>query len=205
MIKNILFDFDGVILDSMKIKGDGFAELFKAYSQSSIEKLEAYHYANGGVSRFEKIRYFFREITKTEISEADVDSLSTRFGEIIADKLFDPDNLIAQTVAYIQQHCTRYNCHIVSGAEHHELNTLCAHFKIADYFKSIEGSPTAKSDLIRNLLQKNGYRADETVLIGDSINDYEAAKANGITFFGFNNTALKPLGKYIETFLDFHP
>ena len=29
MIKNILWDFDGVILDSMKIKGDGFKELFK--------------------------------------------------------------------------------------------------------------------------------------------------------------------------------
>lgn len=205
MIKNILFDFDGVILDSMKIKGDGFAELFKTYPQSSIEKLETYHYANGGVSRFNKIRYFFREICKTEVSEPEVELLASRFGEIIADKLFDPDNLISETVAYIRQHYTLYNCHIVSGAEHHELNDLCAHFKIADYFKSIEGSPTVKSDLIRNLLHKNGYQANETALIGDSINDYEAAKANGIAFFGFNNTALKPLGKYIETFLDFHP
>ncbi len=205
MIKNILFDFDGVILNSMKIKGDGFVELFKKYPQEKVKLLETYHYANGGVSRFEKIRYFFRDIGKTEISEPEVESLATQFGEIIAEKLFDTANLIADTIAYIQQNCDKYNCHIVSGAEHHELNNLCTHFKIADYFKSIEGSPTIKSDLIRNLLQKNSYQPHETILIGDSINDYEAARANGIAFYGFNNIALKPLGKYIETFLGFHP
>ena len=39
MIKNILFDFDGVILDSMKIKGDGFVELFQDYEKNDIGKI----------------------------------------------------------------------------------------------------------------------------------------------------------------------
>ncbi len=51
MIKNILWDFDGVILNSMKIKGDGFIELFKEYDEMYLNKLEQYHYDNGGVSR----------------------------------------------------------------------------------------------------------------------------------------------------------
>lgn len=205
MIKNILFDFDGVILDSMKIKGDGFAELFKAYPQSSIEKLEAYHYANGGVSRFEKIRYFFNKILHSQISEQEVEELATQFAQIIAKKLYDPSNLISETITFISENYLNYNCHIVSGAEHHELNHLCSHFGINHYFQSIQGSPTIKSRLIANLLENNRYQSNETILIGDSINDYEAAKANNIHFYGYNNEALRRGGNYIYTFSGFQP
>ena len=38
------------------------------------------------------------------------------------------------------------------------------------------------------------------LLIGDSINDYEAAKVNGISFFGYNNKMLIQKGAYIEKF-----
>ena len=59
MIKTIFWDFDGVIIDSMKIKGDGFIELFENYNLKQVRLLERYHYANGGISRFDKIKYFY--------------------------------------------------------------------------------------------------------------------------------------------------
>lgn len=205
MIKNILFDFDGVILDSMRIKGDGFKELLKSYPENDIKLLEAYHYANGGISRFEKIRYFFETIRKTVISVQEIEILANEFGKIIATTLFDKKNLISESVAFIHDNCARYNCHIVSGAEHQELNALCLHFGITHYFKSIQGSPTIKSQLITNLVDKNHYLQNETILIGDSVNDYEAAIVNDISFYGYNNESLKSLGSYIETFLEFQP
>ncbi len=205
MIQTILFDFDGVILDSMKIKGDGFKELFSSYDISYVTQLEQYHYANGGISRFEKIRYFFNTIMSQSITEKDINLLAEQFASIIAKKLFDKNNLISDTLTFLETHHDHYYFHVVSGAEHHELNALCISFGIAHYFKSIEGSPTIKSHLIRNLLKKNMYLPHETILIGDSINDYEAATANGILFYGYNNTKLKALEKYIETFFGFHP
>jgi beta-phosphoglucomutase-like phosphatase (HAD superfamily) len=33
MIKNIIFDFDGVILDSVKIKAEGYRELFMEFGE----------------------------------------------------------------------------------------------------------------------------------------------------------------------------
>jgi HAD superfamily hydrolase (TIGR01549 family) len=205
MIKNILFDFDGVILDSMKIKGDGFIELFKEYPEDSLQALEAYHYANGGVSRFAKIRYFFNDILRTQVSEKEVEALAEKFAQIIAEKLFDRNNLIGETIDFIRENFTHYNCHIVSGAEHQELNALCEHFGIKSYFKSIQGSPTPKTELIHALLQAYHYRPNETILIGDSINDYEAAKANEILFSGYNNQELKNLGHYIDSFSGYNP
>lgn len=205
MIKNILFDFDGVILDSMKIKGDGFVELFKEYSPNALRELESYHYANGGISRFAKIRYFFNTILNEPITDQKIEDLAERFAHIIAEKLFDPNNLIDETITFIKDNHLRYNCHIVSGAEHNELNTLCKYFGIEDYFKSIQGSPTPKTELIHTLLQTYHYRLDETLLIGDSMNDYEAAKGNNMLFCGYNNKELKVLGHYIETFIGFNP
>ena len=40
-------------------------------------------------------------------------------------------------------------------------------------------------------------------MIGDSINDYEAAKSNNIKFYGYNNDDLKSLDSYIKTFTSF--
>ena len=200
MIKTILWDFDGVIVDSMKIKGDGFKELFKEYDEQLTLQLEKFHYENGGVSRFEKIRYFYNDILKEDIVDERVKYLADNFANIIKKKLYNKDNLIEETVQFIQSYYKEYNFHIVSGAEHQELNNLCEHLGLAQYFISINGSPTPKDILIKNLLDKYGYEKNTTVMIGDSKTDYWAADANGIQFYGYNNPQLKQHGKYIENF-----
>ncbi len=196
----ILWDFDGVILNSMKIKGDGFVELFKEYDQKAVQKLEQYHYANGGISRFEKIKYFFIHILKQNITENEVEKLAERFAIIIAKKLFDKSNLIPETIKFIKSNYKKYNFHIVSGAQHDELNNLCEYFEIEQYFISINGSPTKKEVLVKNILEKYDYNKEEVILIGDSVNDYNAACENNVKFYGFNNKELKQYGDYIDGF-----
>lgn len=56
--KNILWDFDGVILDSLAVRDYGFREIFKDFDKAAVEKLIEYHSINSGLSRFHKIRYF---------------------------------------------------------------------------------------------------------------------------------------------------
>jgi len=202
MIKTILFDFDGVILDSMKIKGDGFVELFEGYPIDAVQKLESYHYANGGISRFEKIQYFFNTIMDMPISDEKINTLANQFAKIIAQKLFDTKNLIADTMQFIEKNHQKYYLYIVSGAEQNELRTLCNIFKIDHFFEGIYGSPTPKTRLVKNILEQNHILKNEVILIGDSINDYDAASKNGIVFFGYNNESLIEKGNYISTFKD---
>lgn len=197
--KAILWDFDGVIFDSMNIKGDGFRELFRGHSPEQIDEMIQYHYAHGGVSRFEKIRYFYREILHRDISDEVVKKQADRFAKIIKNKLYDASNLIPDTVTFIQKHYHQYDFHIVSGAEHNELNDLCRTFDLARYFISINGSPTKKEDLIKEVMRRYAYHRDEVALIGDAMTDYHAAIQNGIHFYGYNNNALKQFD-YIESF-----
>ncbi|EAI6773129.1 HAD hydrolase-like protein, partial [Campylobacter coli] len=55
-IKNIIFDFDGVILDSVELKTQAFAELFKEFPKNKVQELVKYHIQNGGISRYHKIQ-----------------------------------------------------------------------------------------------------------------------------------------------------
>ena len=202
MIKTILWDFDGVILNSMKIKGDGFLELFKMYDTEHLKKIEKYHYENGGVSRFDKISYFYNDILNEDITNDKVLNLANKFSNIIEAKLDNKNNLIVETVGFIKGHFKKYNFHIVSGAEHFELNRLCDNFELTQYFISIDGSPTKKDLLVKNVMNKYRYKNVETILIGDAMTDYNASVKNNIEFYGYNNQDLKQF-KYIDSFEDF--
>ena len=62
MIKAILFDFDGVIVDSVEIKTEAFRDLFRQESADDLERILDYHKAHGGISRVKKIEYFYANI-----------------------------------------------------------------------------------------------------------------------------------------------
>lgn len=203
MIKTILWDFDGVILDSMKIKGDGFVELFKEYDNKYLKEIEDYHYHNGGISRFDKIRYFYGDIICKSIEEKEVIKLADNFASIIENQLNNKSNLIEETVDFIKANYKKYNFHIVSGAEHIELNSLCNNFKLTQFFKSIDGSPTKKDVLVKNVIEKYNYKKEETVLIGDAMTDYNASIKNNIVFYGYNNLELKQFCNYVDSFQEF--
>ncbi|HDZ5087583.1 TPA: HAD family hydrolase [Campylobacter jejuni] len=201
MIKNILWDFDGVIVDSLSIRDYGFREILRIFDKDLVEKLIIYHKINGGLSRFHKIKYFFNEILKKDIDDKEIQSYADKFSLIMKEELVKSKYLILDSVNFIQKNYEKYNFHIVSGSEHNELNFLCQKLQINQYFHSIHGSPTPKIELVKNLLFKENYKNYETVLIGDSVNDYEAAKLNQIDFFGYNNPQLKDMSKiYIENF-----
>lgn len=201
MIKNILFDFDGVILDSMPVRDFGFREIFKEFDKELVAKLIEYNNLNGGLSRYVKIRYFYEELLEKTISEEKVRELSQKFSEIMRKELPNKKYMIKETVKFIEDNHKKYNLHIVSGSDGDELRFLCKELEIDKFFLSIDGSPTPKNQLVAHVLQENNYLENETILIGDSINDYEAAKVNNIDFYGFNNIELVDYSKiYLKSY-----
>lgn len=205
MIKNIFFDFDGVILDSMGVRDYGFKKIFEKYDiNSNIEEFLDYHRTNGGLSRFHKIKYFFKTYLNEEISEEKVLELANDFSEIMRKELTNKKYLIDETVDFIKNNYQKYNMYIVSGSEQNELRYLCKELELESYFKIILGSPIHKNDLVKNILKEENLDSKECILIGDSINDYEAAIANSIDFYGYNNKSLKKINrKYIQKFDNF--
>ena len=202
MIKTILWDFDGVILNSMPIRDFGFEEVFKDYNPKEVQKLLDFHRQNGGLSRYVKIKFFFQEILNQEIGQEEIMVLASKFSDIMKKELINPKYLIQETVNFIKYSHERFHFHIVSGSDEKELKFLCQELKLKPYFISIHGSPTPKTTLVSEIMAEHGYSGRETCLIGDSINDFEAAKGNNISFYGYNNRKLISLPGtfYLENF-----
>ncbi|SDR69831.1 HAD-IA family hydrolase [Gramella sp. MAR_2010_147] len=200
-IRNIFWDFDGVIMDSMPVRNKGFEIVLKDFPEEQVDELMKFHLENGGLSRYVKFRYFFEEVRNEKVSEQKIKKLASEFSKIMKELLVDESLLIADSLNFIKKNHLNYKMHVVSGSDQAELRFLCNELEIVQYFISIHGSPTPKKELVKNLLLDYQYLKENCVLIGDSINDYDAASTNQINFIGYNSIDLKDKGRsYISSF-----
>lgn len=199
--KVILWDFDGVIIDSNEVRELGFTESLSEFSSDQVEQLLEYHRKNGGLSRYSKFRYFFEEILGETITEKVVQDYARKFSHVVLNRLINPSLLLSDSIEFISEFHSRIQMHVVSGSDGEELQQICSGLGISKYFRSINGSPTPKIELVSNLLQSYELEPSDVCLIGDSINDYDASVINSIDFFGYNNLSLKKEGRlYIDSF-----
>ncbi len=201
MFNIIFWDFDGVIMSSNKIRDLGFEKVLQSYPGNEVNALLDFHRKNGGLSRYVKFRYFFEQIRKEEAEEEKIQELAKNFSIIMRELLTNPGLLINDSLIYIRSNYEDKKMHIVSGSDQEELQHLCKQLNISHYFKSIHGSPAPKNELVGQIIKENNYNKKECILIGDSINDYEAAEENNIDFYGYNNNGLRKVSKkYINSF-----
>lgn len=182
MIKNIILDFDGVILESNEIKIEGFYLLFKGFGEDKAFKISNYFRNNAGFSRYDIIRYFFLKILNEEINESILIQYATQYSSIVRDKV-----LKAKFVDGCKDFLLKndsYNLFIVSSSDENDLKYICAELKISKCFNDILGSPTKKAINIKNIIDKYNLKKDESIYIGDSLNDYHATVKNNIVFIG---------------------
>lgn len=204
LYKTILWDFDGVIMDSMAVRDKGFEFVLQNYPSEQVSCLMEYHRRNGGLSRYHKFRYFFEEIRKVSVTDFEIQNLAEEFSKVMLQNLLKPSLLIQDSLSFIRENHSKYKMHIVSGSDGNELRYICEHLGLSKYFISIHGSPTPKNELVKQVLINNNYKIEETCLVGDSMNDFEASELNQISFFGYNNPNLvTPNSKYIQSFANF--
>ncbi|MCB0744482.1 MAG: HAD hydrolase-like protein, partial [Ignavibacteriae bacterium] len=165
----ILWDFDGVLMDSNLIREYGFKQVLIDFPKEQIDDLLGFHRENGGLSRYVKFRYFFEQIRKENISDQEILLWAGKFSNIMKDLIINPDLLISETISFIRKNYQNIPMHIVSGSDQEELQYICKENGISHYFKSIHGSPTPKKELVDKLIIQNGYNRQMCILIGDSI------------------------------------
>ena len=88
---SIIFDCDGVLINSNGIKTQAFFEFALPFGKSFALKLKNYHVENGGVSRYEKIKYLYENILKKKINNKNLESEAKRYGELISRKMLNAE------------------------------------------------------------------------------------------------------------------
>jgi HAD superfamily hydrolase (TIGR01549 family) len=181
MIKAVIFDFDGVLAESVNIKTEAFAKLFEPEGPEAVKAIVSYHLAHGGVSRFEKIEYMYREVLKRSLSNQELDSLCKKFEDMVVDGVVSAPEVEGATKCLQELH-GKVKLFIVSGTPQDEMRRIAKARGIANYFEGIYGAPDTKSALVRRVLDKAGTVPGETVFVGDAMTDYDAAMETGVRF-----------------------
>ena len=160
---NVIFwDFDGVIIDSNEIRTQGFIHIFKSFNKKDVLKLVDFHKKNGGLSRYFKINFFFKNILEINVSEVEILIYANNYKKYVLSNLMDTNFLIADSLNYIKQNYKKKDMHIVSASDENELNELCDFYDISKYFISLKGSPVSKTDNISSLIIINKGKTSKT-------------------------------------------
>ncbi|MBF0289828.1 MAG: HAD family hydrolase [SAR324 cluster bacterium] len=179
----LIFDFDGVILQSNSARFAGFEQLMQDYPEEQVHQWMKYIHTSGGISRYSKIRYFFEEVRKESVSEKTVYMLAQKFSDISRQNVIDSP-FVEGAKEFLEQHASNYECSIISGSDQTELRKICQTIGIASYFTEILGSPVEKTENMAQFLTRNKQSKKRSLYIGDSTNDLEAAATNQIDFLG---------------------
>jgi phosphoglycolate phosphatase-like HAD superfamily hydrolase len=174
-IKNIFFDFDGVIAESVCAKTNAFEEMYLPYGADIANKVVAYHKLHGGVSRYEKFRYFHKEFLNEIIDEEKVNELAIQFSNIVLDKVINSDEVIGASY-FIEKYHTKFKFWIITGTPTTEIELIVEKRKLENYFIGVQGSPNNKRYWTEYLIEKHKLNRDEIIFLGDATTDMDAAK-----------------------------
>lgn len=175
-----VFDCDGVLLDSNRIKTEAMRDAAIAYGGDAAAALVRHHVNHGGVSRFEKFRFFFENILGRAPSDGEMESVLERFARSCQSGLLGcalaPG--LAELMAMIPESATRL---VVSGGAQDELRHIFSARGIAAHFEGIYGSPDSKEAILSRITQSGGLQYP-AVFVGDSRYDYEVAMKFNMDF-----------------------
>ncbi len=184
-IKNLIFDFDGVIIDSVEIKNKAFLQTVRGYSNLTKKKFMKFHLENLGVSRIKKYEFLCKTILKIKKSKILEKKFSNNYSKIIEKKL-KRVNYIKGVKRFISNN-KKKNLFIISGTPQKELIKICNKKEISKYFSMILGSPKTKNQNVEILKKKHKINGRNTIFFGDANTDFEVAKRNSFFFIQVGN------------------
>lgn len=178
----LVFDCDGVVLDSNAVKTRAFYQSTLPYGKAAAAAMLDYHVANGGVSRYRKFAYFLEHIAQihaTRVPTA-LDSLLQAYASHVRDGLLSCK--VAPGLEALRQQTSHARWLIVSGGDQAELRDVFAERGIAKWFDGgIFGSPDTKDEILTRERASANIQAP-ALFLGDSKYDYQAASAAGLDF-----------------------
>ena len=194
MIKAIIFDFDGVILDSNNLKTKAFKDLYKDIDKNDLKKILDFHKLNAGLSRFKKISYFQRNIIRKDYSSREIINKSKKFSNLVLNKIIKA-KYINGAKKFITNNKSKKLLFISSGTPQIELKYISNKKKISIFFDGIYGSPNDKNLHIKNIKKKWDLKNKEILFIGDSIIDLTAASKFKLHFLAIGKDLIKHIKK----------
>ena len=179
--KNIFFDFDGVLAESVQVKAEAFYSLYEPYGHKVANKVKQHHYENGGVSRFEKIAFCHKEYLGLILSKEEILVKAQEFSNLVLQGVINSPE-VSGAHLFLKKHVSRLKFWIITGTPTSEIKTIVESRNMTSYFMDMYGSPETKTYWANYIISKHHLDASESLFIGDAVQDQQAAQNTGLTF-----------------------
>lgn len=177
--RTFIFDCDGVLLNSNKLKSAAFYTLALPFGEKHAKEFERYHLENGGLSRFKKFEYLLKIIGRPQDEEL-LKSLLHDYASLIKDGLLICE--IGKGLFQLKELTIGRKWMVVSGGYQKEIRDLFKIRQLESLFDGgIYGSPTLKCEILKGLCDLNKIEFP-ALFFGDSKLDYFSANEMNIDF-----------------------
>lgn len=188
MIKAILFDMDGVIVDTEPLHKKAYYMMFKHYNVEVSESLFESFTGQSTINVCKKLCASFNlNIQAKTLMKKKREFFKTLF-------FSDPDlKLIDGVLELIQDYYNNgLTLILASSASMETINNVFNRFELNQYFKTkISGADLKASkphpEIFEKAAELAGYNRNQCIVIEDSTNGIKAAKTAGIYCIGFDS------------------
>jgi phosphoglycolate phosphatase-like HAD superfamily hydrolase len=181
-IRSIVFDFDGTLIDSNRLKYDAYFELFPA------DERHARIIRDVLSESFEQTRYVILEkilrrlgVVEHASMKREVGKLAEQYNTIVlAGAKTCPEKAGAEEA--LKKFACWYRLYVNSTAPEVSLKEVIRFRKWEDYFCGVFGYPPEKSESLWRIIKQENIKSDQVLVVGDGESDRKAAMGNGCPF-----------------------
>lgn len=179
----IVFDFDGVLVESVDVKTRAFASLYHAYGPDMVNKVVAYHLAHGGMTRAMKFRHYHETLLGIPLTAETEAALAERFSQLIEDAVVGAPP-VPGAAEFLEKFSGALPLFVASGTPDEEVKRIIERRGMGRYFAGVHGAPRTKGEILSHIAAERGFTPACMLMVGDAMADYEGAKSAGVAFIG---------------------
>lgn len=179
----VVFDFDGVLVESVEVKTRAFAALYAPYGAEIERKVVEYHLAQAGISRFVKFRYFQEVLLGVPYTDEDEKRLSMDFSLRVLENVVHAPFVVG-AYEFLEGNYQKLPLFVASATPEDELLTIVAHRGMEKYFVSVYGAPAKKHEILKRIISSCCLAPERVLMVGDAMADFEGALEAGTGFVG---------------------
>ena len=182
----IVFDFDGTLVQSNKIKTWAFGELYKEHGEKIVQQIITYQKDHEGISRFIKFRYWHEDLLGQPYTKEIGKNLSRNYSQLVFDSVVQAP-YVEGALEFLKKHYQHIPLFVASGTPEPELREIIKHRSIPHFFQGVYGSPATKKEILQGIIAKRQLYPKQVLMVGDALTDWEGAQGVGAEFIGIQS------------------
>ncbi len=191
MIRVVVFDFDGVLVDSNAIKRDAYFRVFARFGDTAALVAAGLEEQPDG-HRYQVIERVLRRVRAAELlpsaepPEGWLEHLATAYNAVCEEGVAACPE-VAGASEVLPRLLSRTPLYVNSATWEEPLRRVVRRRGWETLFRGVYGSPTTKVANLRRVLASECADPAETVFVGDGKRDLAAARETGCRFVGVRN------------------